>query len=167
MFHCNHDRNSTDYLKIMGFLGALFFQLAQDHIPSKFHYSSRKFLQDICVVCSWVGAYLMYRGIGAFLSRAHPNVPRIFRASHNEDQFDSLKFVGECGRYLLSYRFLVSAFYMCVDYQRSGTARTSSYLTDLCIELGLLCLSIRLAAKGVSMCVSDDRLLPEFQVWRH
>ena len=94
-------------------------------------------------------------------------MPRIFRASHNEDQFDSLKLVGECGRYLLSYRCLISAFCMCIDYQRSGTANTSSYLTDLCIELGLLFLSIRLSAKGVSMCVSDDRLLSEFQVWRH
>lgn len=167
MFHCNHDRNSTDYVKVMGFLGALFFQVAQDHIPSIYHHSSTKLLKDICTICSCVSAYLMYRGLGAFLSRSNSYVPRMFRATHNENQFDTLKIVGECGRHLLSFRILFTALHMCVDYQRSGARHTSSYLSDLCFQVGLLYLSARLAVRGVSMCVSNDRLLPEFQVWRH
>ncbi|MBV53576.1 MAG: hypothetical protein CL816_05880 [Coxiellaceae bacterium] len=168
MFHCNHDRDSTDYVKVMGFLGMLFFfQVGQDHVSSTLPYSSRKLLKDICTVCSCVGAYLMYRGLGAFLSRSNPFVPRMFRASHNENQFDTLKLVGECGRHLLSSRIFFTTLYMCVNYQRSGTAQIPSYSGDLCLQLGLLCLSRRLALKGVSMCVSDDRLLPDFQVLRH
>ncbi len=170
MFHCNHDKNSTDYIKVFGFFGAIYFQVAQDYIHPSSTIMLNIVTRSVLKQCSYVCCFLMYRGIGAFISRGHANLPDFFRARFNNNHFDTSILMGKCGQLLKTWHFFLSCRSIYRHYHHSGSIQdtlfTSPYGVDLLLDSAALCLFTVLSVKGVALFVSDENTLPRFRIGR-
>ena len=171
MFPCNHDKTSTDYVKVFGFVSVILINLAEDFN----HYASDTHRNSV-LICSnsflqVYSCYLMHRGIGAFLSSRNHFVPTIFRANHNHYQSDYMKILGLILS-LTTMTSFASQLLKClpllfIQPSKNPMKQLGDLINQIHVLTATVCLSFtsfRLTEKGVSACVSNDQRLERFRV---